>query len=87
MRDDDLGMCMEARLYPAGLPVPEDDVPGAVPAADPLAVWRKPYLTRVPRDGVPREPLLAVLPEVVCAVDEDLVVEGLGGEVFFWKDG
>jgi hypothetical protein len=82
VRDDHLRVRLQARLDPARLPVPEHDVATRVATADPLAVGREPDLARVTRDRVPREPLLAVLPEVVSGVDEDLVVEGLRSKVF-----
>ena len=85
MSNDHLRMTPQPRLDPPRLPIPAHDVALAVPAADPFTIRRKPDLARVARNGVAREPLLAVLPEVVCVVDEDLVVERLSGEVFLWR--
>lgn len=84
VRDDHLGVRPDARLDAARLPLPEDDVALSVAAADPLAVGREADLAGVARDRVPREALVPRLPEVVRAVDEDLVVERLGRKVFLW---
>lgn len=84
MRDHDLRVCLQARLDAARLPIPKHDIAIAVPTADPLAVRREADLARITHHTVPREAFLAVLSEVVCAVDEDLVVERLRGEVFFY---
>ena len=81
VRDDDFLVRPQTRLDPSGLPLPEDDVPFAISAADPLAIGREPYLTRVSRDGVPGEALVPGLAEVVRAVHQDLVVQALCGEV------
>jgi len=75
-------MCLEPRLYPSGLPLPEDHVPLPVTTTDPLSVRRKTDLTGVPSDRVPSEPLVPCLAEVIGAVYEDLIVQGLGSKVF-----
>ena len=82
---DNFRMRLQPRLDPPSLPVPEHDIPLAVTAADPLSVRRKSDLTGVSRHRVPRESLLAVLPEVIRVVYEDLVVKGLCGEVFLCR--
>ena len=87
MRDDDLGVCAQARLDPACLPLPKHHVALAVAAADPLAVGREADLAGVPGDGVAREPLVPRLAEVVGAVHQDLVVEALRGEVLLCAGG
>ena len=83
VRDDDLRMCPDPAFNPAGFPVPEYNVARPVAAADPLAVGRESHLACISRNRMPREALLAVLPEVVCRVDQDLVVQRLRGKVFF----
>ena len=81
MRNHHLRVCPQPRLDAARLPLPEHDVALAVSAADPLAVWGEAHLAGVPGDGVSSEALIPRLPEVVRAVDQDLVVEALRGEV------
>ena len=83
MGDDHLRMGPQAGLYAAGLPLPEHDVAFAIAAADPLAVGGEPYLARVTRDRMSGKPLVSCLPEVVGAIHQNLVVEGLCGEIFF----
>lgn len=83
MRDDYLRMCLQPRLNPPALPVPEYDVALPIATADPLPVRRKPDLAGIAGDGVSSKPFLPVLPEVVRTVNEDLIVERLGGKVFF----
>ena len=75
MRDDHLRMRAEARLDSARLPLPEDDVPFAVAAADPLAIWGEPDLTGVSGDGVTSETLVPRLTEVVRTIYENLVIQ------------
>lgn len=70
----DLGMCLEPRLYPPGLPLPEYYVALPVAAANPLSVWGEADLAGVPSDGVAGEPLIPCLTEVIRTVDQDLVV-------------
>lgn len=84
MCDDDLLMSFQSRFYPACLPVPEDQVARAVTTTDPLSVGRESDLTCVSRNSMSCKTLLTVLSEVIRAIDEDLVVERLGGEVFLW---
>jgi len=82
MRDHHLRMCLESRLYSPRLPLPENYVPFPVTAADPLPVRREADLASVPGDGVASEPLVPCLTEVVRAVDQDLVIQGLCRKVF-----
>ena len=70
----DLRMCLESRLYSPSLPLPEDHIALPVTAADPLPVWGEADLACVPGDGVASKPLVPCLTEVVCTVDQDLVV-------------
>ena len=78
-------MGFETGLDPTRLPIPKYDITVPVAATDPTTVRREPDLAGVTRDAVSCESFLAVLAEVVGGVDEDLVVEGLCGEVFFYK--
>jgi hypothetical protein len=87
MRNHHLTMRLQPALDPPRLPVPEHDIPRTIARRDPLAVGRKADLAGVPGNGVAGEPLLPVLSEVFGAVDEDLVVEGLGGEIFHCGEG
>lgn len=64
------------------LEVPEHQVPVRVSRRDVPPVGREPDLAGVTSGGVPREALLAVLLKSLSGVDEDLVVERLGGEPF-----
>ena len=75
MSDHDLRMRLEPRLYSPSLPLPENHVTLPVATTDPLPVRRKADLTGVPGDGVAGKPLISRLPEIVCTVDEDLVVQ------------
>lgn len=86
MRNYDLRMCLEPRLYSPRFPFPENNVTLSIAAANPFPVWRESDLTRVSRDGVPGEPLVPRLTEIVRAVDEDLIIQGLGGKVFLWNN-
>lgn len=83
MGDDYLRMRLQPRLNPPALPVPEYDVALPIATADPLAVRRKPDLAGITGDGMTSKPFFPVLPEVVRTVNEDLIVERLGGKVFF----
>ena len=85
MSDDDFGVCLKARLYPTGFPVPEYDIPTRVPTADPFAIRRKSNLAGITSYGMTGESLLSVLSKVVGAIDEDLVVKGLRGKEFFYS--
>jgi hypothetical protein len=85
MGDDDLLVTLQTRLNITGLPIPEHDVPRPITAADPLAVGRESHLTCVPSDLMIREPFLAVLAEIVGAVNENLVVQRLCRKVFVCK--
>lgn len=77
-------MGLQSRLNPAALPVPEYNVALPIAATYPFTIGRKADLTGVPGYGMSSKPFLPVLPEVVRAVDEDLVIERLSGEVLFW---
>lgn len=83
MRDDYFRMRLQPRLNPPALPVPEYDVAFPIATADPLAIRRKPDLAGITGNGMSSKPFLPVLTEVIRAVDEDLIIERLGGEVFF----
>lgn len=82
MGNYDLRMSLQTGLDPTCLPVPKNDIPLAITAANPLAVRRESNLASVSGSRVTRETLFPVLPEVVCAIDQDLVVEGLRREIF-----
>lgn len=73
--DDHLAMRLQPRLDAAGLPVPEHNVTLPISTAYPFAVGGEPHLTGITGNRVSSEPLLSVLPEVVCTVDEDLVIQ------------
>ena len=83
--NDDLLVTWQTGLYPSRLPIPEYHISRAITTAYPLPVRRKADLASIAGDGVPCESLLSVLSEVVCAVDEDLVVERLRSEISFWR--
>ena len=68
-------MRLQTRLDPTSLPIPEDNVAFTVPAADPLSIGGKSNLTRITSDGVSSEPLFAILPEIIRAVNQDLIVQ------------
>ena len=66
-----------------GLPVPKAYVSGTVAGADKLAIWRYLEVNGVTSVVVAAEALLSVLAEFVRgAVDDDLIVAGLEGDVF-----
>ena len=75
MSDDDLAMTRKSRFYPPRFPVPKYHVPVRIPTADPLAVRREAHLAGIPCDRVPGKALLSILPIVVSAEDENLVVQ------------
>ena len=81
MGDNNLRMRAQARLDTTRLPLPEHHIALTIPAANPLAVRREANLTSIARDRMARESLVPRLAEVVGAVDQDLVVEALRGEV------
>jgi hypothetical protein len=85
VRNDYFIVCFQTRLYPASLPVPEYDVPSAVAATDPFSIRRKPDLASITGNRMPCKCLFPILSEIVRTVYQNLVVERLGGEVFFWK--
>lgn len=87
MRNNYLRMSLQSRLYPARLPIPENNISLSITATNPFAIRGKSYLTCVSCDGMTGETLFAVLTEVVGAVDEDLIVEGLSGEVAICNGG
>ena len=53
---------------------------------EPLAVGREADLAGVPRDGVPGEPLVPRLPEVVRAVHQNLVIQRLRSKVLLCQE-
>lgn len=83
MRNDDLGVAFEPRLNPTSFPFPEYHVAVTISRADQSTIGREPNLARIASNSMTRKSLLAVLAEVVCGVDENLIVEGLSGEPFF----
>jgi len=82
MRNNDLRVGFQPRLDSSRFPVPEHDVTAAVPTTDPPSIGRKPDLARKSSDRMARESFLAVLPEIVGAIYENLVVKGLRCKVF-----
>lgn len=82
MCNHNLRMCLEPRLYPPSLPLPENHVTLPIPAANPFPVGREADLAGVPGDGMAGEPFVPRLAEIIRAVDEDLVVQGLSGKIF-----
>ena len=84
MGNDYLGMGPQAGLYAACLPLPKHNITLSIATADPLAVGRKSHLACVTRDRVSGEPLISCLPEIICAVNQDLIVQGLGCKVLLW---
>ena len=62
-------MGLQTRLNATSLPVPENNVAFTVSATDPLSIGGKSNLTRIASDGVPSESLLAILSEVIRAVN------------------
>lgn len=81
MRDNDFRVRAQTRLDTTSFPFPKYHVPFAVAAADPLAIRREPDLTSISSNRVASEALVPRLAEVVGAVDQDLIVEALRGEV------
>ncbi len=86
MRNDDLGVGSDPGLDPPGFPIPENDISIRIPARYPLSIWTESDLASVPSDGVAREAFFAILPEVLGGVDDDLIVQRLGGEPFLWRN-
>lgn len=69
-------------IHLASLPVPEANVAAAVTGNEELTIRRDFDINSVSGIVVAAEALLAVLSELVCsAVDHDLVVAGLEGDV------
>jgi len=68
-------MGLQTRLDATSFPIPEDDVAFTVSTTDPLSIGGKSNLTCITSDGVSSEPLFAILPEIVCAVNQDLIVQ------------
>jgi hypothetical protein len=66
---------LELRLYPTSLPIPKDDISGAITTTDPLSIRRKADLTRITSNGMPPKMLFVVLTEVIGVVDKYLVVQ------------
>jgi hypothetical protein len=79
-------MSLQSRFDSSRLPIPEYNVACSVATAYPLAVGGKPDLTSIACYRMARKPLFAILPEVVCAVNQNLIIKRLGGKVFFWQD-
>mmetsp|Transcript_4287 Transcript_4287/g.15113 ORF Transcript_4287/g.15113 Transcript_4287/m.15113 type:complete len:229 (+) Transcript_4287:37-723(+) len=76
--DRDLVVRPERLENPPGLPVPEVALPLRIAGHDEPSVRGKVHLARVPRVGVPGEPLLLVQTEFILrAVNHDLVIETL----------
>jgi len=69
MRNNDFCMRLEARLDTSRLPIPENNIALTVSTADPFPVGGEPNLASVTCNGVTCKAFLAVLPEVVGAVD------------------
>ena len=84
MCNHNLGMSFHPRFDAASLPIPENNVALAIPAAYPLSIRRESHLTRITSNGVSREPLLAILAKVICTIYQNLVIKRLGRKVFFW---
>ena len=83
---DHLRVGPQARLDTSRLPLPEHHVAFAISAADPLPVRREADLTRIARNGVPGEALVAGLTEVIGTIYQDLVIQTLRSEVFLYMD-
>ena len=83
--DDDLLVRMQSLQDLASLPVPEDHVPLPVTTGYETSVWRESDGTCISGNGMTSESLLSVLSEAIGRVDEDLVVERLRREPFFWR--
>ena len=77
-------MCLEARLDASRLPIPENNITFTVSAADPFPVRGEANLASVTCNGVTCEAFLTILPEVVSAVYQNLVVKGLCSEIFVY---
>ena len=74
-------VCLESHLHPSHLPIPEYNIPSAIPATDPLPIWWEANLACVPCNGMSHKLFLLVLPEIVCAVHENLIIQRLGHKV------
>lgn len=85
MRYHHFRMTFQARFNLSCPPIPENNVPIAIAAAYPFPIRRETHLTSISSNGVARKAFLAILSEIVCAVDEDLVVQRLSGEVFIYE--
>ena len=83
--NDHLGVRLQPRLDAARLPVPKYDIAGCVATADPLAIRGETDFTCITCNLVIGKPFFTVLTEIVRAVDQDLIIKGLGGEVFLCK--
>ena len=68
-------MGLQTRLDATSLPIPEDNVAFTISTADPLSIRGKSNLTCITSDGVSSEPLFAILPEIIRAVNQDLIVQ------------
>jgi hypothetical protein len=85
MCNDDFIVALQLALDTTRFPIPEHHVPFGVTAAYPFSIWRKSDLTRITRNGMPSEALLAVLSEVVCVVEQDLIIQRLRSEDLFYR--
>jgi hypothetical protein len=74
MCNDDLIVALQLALDATRLPIPEHHVPLGVTAAYPFPIWRKSDLTGISGNGMPCEAFLAVLSEVICVVEQDLII-------------
>jgi len=74
MCDDNFRMSFQPRFDFACLPIPKHNVPFTVTTTNPLAVGRKPNLACIASYRMSCEAFLTILPEIVGAVDKDLVV-------------
>ena len=68
-------MGLQTRLNATSLPVPENNVAFTGSATDPLFIGGKSNLTYITSDGVSSEWLFVILPEVISALNEDLIVK------------
>ena len=82
VRDNNLIVRFQSRFDSSSLPIPIYNVACSITTAYPLAIRRKPDLTSKPCDGMAREPLFAVLSEGVRAINQNLIIKRLSGEIF-----
>jgi len=65
----------------ARFPVPENNISFTISTAYPLAVRGKPNLARVTSNGMTCKPLFAILTEVVCTINEYLIIKRLCSKI------